>query len=70
MKLNVDALRALRLAGGESQRSLAERAGISYVAYWAIESERSSPRASTIVKLAEALSVPVGAITQVEQEAS
>lgn len=70
MKLNTEALRALRETSGDTQGSLAERAGISEVAYWRIENGIAVPRAKTIVKLAEALSVPVGAITQAEREAS
>lgn len=63
MQLNTEALKALRLAGGDSQKSLAARAGISDVAYGAIEQGKAQPRVSTVRKLADALSVPVGAIT-------
>lgn len=70
MKLNAAALRALRETSGDTQSSLAERAGISEVAYWRIENGIASPRSRTIVKLAEALGVPVGAISQAEQVAS
>lgn len=70
MQLNIDALRALRLSGGDTQMSLAERAGISEVAYWRIENGVSDPRTKTIQKLADALSVPVGAITHTDQKAA
>lgn len=66
MQLNIEALKALRLAGGDTQETLAERAGISENAYLAIEQGKAQPRVTTITKLAEALSVPVGAITQAE----
>lgn len=70
MKLNAEALKALRLAGGDSQKTLAERVGISENAYLAIEQGKSQPRPSTLTRLAEALSVPVGAITTPEREAA
>lgn len=70
MKLNVVALRALRETGGDSQESLAARAGISEVAYWRIENGISNPRPATVAGIAEALGVPVGALTTAEQEAS
>jgi transcriptional regulator with XRE-family HTH domain len=63
MKLNLEALKALREGSGETQRSLAERAGISEVAYWRIENNIAEPRPRTAVSLAEALGVPVDAIT-------
>lgn len=70
MKLNTEALKALRQTGGDSQRSLAERAGISEYALNQIELGRAQPRDSTIKKLADALSVPVGAISHTEQKAA
>lgn len=70
MKLNVEALRALRETSGDTQLSLAGRAGISEVAYWRIENGISDPRPRTVVKLAEALGVPVGAISHSERVAS
>lgn len=68
MKLNVEALRALRETSGDTQLSLAERAGISEVAYWRIENGIAVPRPRTVTKLAEALGVPVGAISTTEQK--
>lgn len=70
MKVNVVALRALRETGGDSQESLAARAGISEVAYWRIENGISNPRPGTVTSIAVALGVPVGAIADAEQEAS
>lgn len=71
MKLNLEALKALRQTGGDSQESLAARAGISEVAYWRIENGIAEPRDATVKKLADALSVPVGAISgPAQQEAS
>lgn len=67
--LNIVVLKALRLAGGDSQKTLAERAGISENAYLAIELGKSQARVSTVKKLADALSVPVGAITDSERQA-
>lgn len=69
VKLNIEALRALRETSGDTQLSLAERAGISEVAYWRIENGISNPRPRTVASLAEALSVPVGAITKSEATA-
>ncbi|MFI6722514.1 helix-turn-helix domain-containing protein, partial [Kribbella sp. NPDC050470] len=71
MQLNTEALKALRTTGGDSQKSLAERAGISEYALNQIELGKSKPRDSTIKKLADALSVPVGALSYAdEREAS
>ena len=70
MKLNVEALKALRETSGDTQMSVAQRAGISEVAYWRIENGIADPRPRTVVKLAEALGVPVGAISYAEQVAS
>lgn len=63
VKLNREALKAIRLAGGDSQETLATRAGISEVAYNMLEQGKTQPRVRTIKKIAEALSVPLGAIT-------
>jgi transcriptional regulator with XRE-family HTH domain len=64
MQVNREALIAIRNAGGDSQKSLAERAGVTAQTIWLIETGRSvSPRASVVRKIADALSVPVGAIT-------
>lgn len=70
MQLNTEALKALRLTSGDSQRSLASRAGISYQAYGAIEQGKSQPLPSTVKKLADALGVPIGAIAHIEQKAA
>jgi transcriptional regulator with XRE-family HTH domain len=52
-------LRAIRALRGISQAELAHRAGISPVSVATFESGKSDMRASTIVKLCEALSVQV-----------
>ena len=70
MQLNTEALRALRLSGGDSHRTLAARAGLSARSLSLLERGATQPRASTIVKLADALSVPVGAITHIDQKAA
>jgi transcriptional regulator with XRE-family HTH domain len=67
MQLNIEALKAMRQMSGDSQKSLAARAKISEYALQQIEAGASKPRNSTIVKLAAALSVPVGAITNLEE---
>jgi transcriptional regulator with XRE-family HTH domain len=69
MQLNTEALKALRQTGGDSQKTLAARAGISEYALNLIELGKSKPRDSTIKKLADALSVPVGAISSVDERA-
>jgi transcriptional regulator with XRE-family HTH domain len=68
MQINAQALKALRQTGGDSQKSLAGRAGISVVALYRIENRIANPRPKTIQKLADALSVPVGAITNIDQK--
>jgi transcriptional regulator with XRE-family HTH domain len=70
MQLNTEALKALRQVGGDSQKTLAARAGISEYALNQIELGKAKPRDSTIKKLADALSVPVGAITDAVREVS
>lgn len=70
MQLNTEALKALRESGGDTQVSLASRAGISEQALNAIEQGKAKPRPKTIQKLADALGVPVGAIAYAEQVAS
>jgi transcriptional regulator with XRE-family HTH domain len=67
MDLNPEALVALRKAGGDSQKTLAERAGLSEKSLNLIEQGKTHPRVSTLKKLADALSVPLGAITVPEQ---
>jgi transcriptional regulator with XRE-family HTH domain len=66
MELNTEALKALRLAGGDSQETLAKRAGLSETAVNHLEQGKTKARVSTIAKLAKALSVPVGAITKAD----
>lgn len=68
MQLNIEALKALRETSGDSQKSLAVRAGISEYALNLIEVGKSKPRNSTIKKLADALGVSVGAIAQADRE--
>ncbi len=68
MRLNTEALVALRKAGGDSQQTLAERAGVSEKSLNLIEQGKTTPRVSTLKKLAEALSVPLGAITAPDQD--
>lgn len=69
MELNHEALVALRKAGGDSQKTLAERAGVSEKSLNLLEQGKTHPRVSTLKKLAEALSVPLGAITTAERKA-
>lgn len=57
--LTPSALRAIRAIRGVSQAELAHRAGISQVSIATFESGKSDMRASTIVKLCEALEVTV-----------
>src|SRR5258708_29024099 len=52
-------LRRLRDAAGLSQAELAERTGISRVAYRSIETGASQPRTSTLASLAAALGVKI-----------
>lgn len=52
-------LRAIRAMLGISQAELAHRAGISVVSIATFESGRSDMRASTIVKLCDAMGVSV-----------
>ena len=67
MQLNTEALKALRESGGDTQVSLASRAGISMQALNALEQGKSKPRPKTIQKLADALGVPVAAISYIDQ---
>lgn len=61
--MNIEALKAIRKTGGDSQETLAKRAGISETALNHIEQGKTRPHVSTVKKIADALSVPVGAIT-------
>jgi putative transcriptional regulator len=53
-------LRNLREKRGITQEQLAKRAGLSRVYIALIETERSDPRLSIVVRLAKALKVKVG----------
>ncbi|HEY7308390.1 MAG TPA: helix-turn-helix transcriptional regulator [Gemmataceae bacterium] len=56
-------LRELRLAAGLSQRELAERAGIDKDSLSRLERDRWQPTWETVLALASALGVEVGAFT-------
>lgn len=60
---NPDSLRAIRERTGIGPRELARTAGIGHVTYWRIESGRQKPRAKTLKRIADALGVPVTAIS-------
>jgi len=53
-------LRKLREQRGITQEQLAQRAGLSRVYVALIETKRSDPRLSVVVKLAKALKAKVG----------
>lgn len=57
--LDAQTLRAIRSLRGITQRDLADRAGISPVSLATFEAGKSDMRASTIVKLCEALDVSI-----------
>lgn len=67
MQLNTEALKALRESNGDTQVSLASRAGISETALNQIEQGKAKPRPKTIQKLADALGVPIAAISYRDQ---
>ena len=70
MKVNSEALKALRLASGESQVSLAARAGVSEQALNLIERGRTlQPRVGTLKKLSVALGVPISEFVIAESAA-
>jgi transcriptional regulator with XRE-family HTH domain len=70
MKVNFEALKALRLASGESQVTLANRAGVSEQALNRIERGRSlQPRVGTLKKLSVALGVPISEFAIAESAA-
>jgi transcriptional regulator with XRE-family HTH domain len=66
MQINPDALRAIREKDGLSQEALAKAAGLTQPHISQIESGVRSPWPSTVKKLAEALRVPVSALTAVD----
>lgn len=57
--LTPNKLRAIRAMRGMTQHELAEKAGISPVSIATFEAGKSDMRASTIVKLCEALGVQI-----------
>lgn len=64
MRINREALIALRQLSGDSRETLAGRAGITREGLRKIEAGKvQRPRYQTLRNLADALSVPVGAIT-------
>jgi transcriptional regulator with XRE-family HTH domain len=70
MQISPEALRAVRLAQGETQQNLATRAGITVATLQNLERGRSRGFDGTIEALAKALNVPVRAITLAERRAS
>lgn len=66
MEINGAALRAIRENGGHSQLSLAEASGVDQGNISKMEAEKSGPvnvRPATAKKLAQALNIPLAAIT-------
>lgn len=64
MRINVPALVAIREAGGDTRKTLAKRARCSPQALDLIETGRTkNPRPTMVKALADALRVPVSAIT-------
>lgn len=68
MQLDIQAVKTLRWERGETQKSLAARAGISEKALNWLEQGKTKARVSTAQKLAEALGVPVGEITTYDEK--
>ncbi len=68
MRINGQALKAIRERSGLSQSALAELAGITQgrISEW--ESDSPPVRPATIAKVAEALVVPVTALLRAEAE--
>ncbi|MFD7994562.1 helix-turn-helix domain-containing protein [Streptomyces mexicanus] len=62
-----DRLREQRRAAGLSQQALAERVGLDKQAISKIENAHQSPRLDTLWRLAGALGVTVGTLTDDEQ---
>jgi transcriptional regulator with XRE-family HTH domain len=65
LTLDSEALKRLRLASADSQKTLAERAGISEYWLMRLEQGRRTVRPSTVRKLAAALNVSVDELTEV-----
>lgn len=69
VRINVPALVAIREAGGDTRKTLAKRAGCSPQALDLIEKgETKTPRPTMVKALADALRVPVAAITLPDDE--
>lgn len=69
MRINAEVLRAKRLAKGDTQESLAERAELSKRTVEHLEAGEFGGRISTIRKLAEALGCPIRDIVLPESDA-
>lgn len=71
MQLNTEALKHLRITQGHTQRSLADRVGVSEIAIGYYEQGRMQPRPGRLKKLADVLGVEVAEIiTDSEKAAS
>lgn len=70
MRLNTEALRAIRERSGQSQSGLAELAGIDRANLAHMEAGRRKGTEAQIVALARALKVPVTAILRNEDVAA
>lgn len=69
MKVDPEALKALRLARGETQVSLAARAGLTEQTLNYAERGRKQPRLGTLKKLSAALNVPISEFAIAENAA-
>jgi len=69
MKVNAEAVKALRLASGESQETLASRAGLTEQTLNYIERGSRQPRIGTLKKLSVALGVPISEFVIAETKA-
>lgn len=63
MQLDIEAVKKLRWERGVSQETLADEAGISEMTLNHLEQGKTTPRVSTVKKLADALGVAVADIT-------
>jgi transcriptional regulator with XRE-family HTH domain len=69
VRVNREALAAIRTAGGDSYDTLAERVGVTREALRLIENGITvNPRPRTLRKIAEALRVPLAAITLPDED--